>query len=97
LNNRYSWSDSFMTLKYITMKPDRDNIERAKKFLPMHPIILMRSECTEDYEGVKYAEDGDVRAVYVLRYDTPVEPGDEEMIRLWKRGEGELREGVTTL
>jgi hypothetical protein len=97
LNNRYSWSDSFMTLKYITMKPDRDNIERAKKFLPMHPIILIRSECTEDYEGVKYAEDGDVRAVYVLRYDTPVEPGDEEMIRLWKRGEGELREGVTTL
>src|SRR5210317_356042 len=89
---RYSWSDPFTTLKYITMKPDRENIERAKKFLSMHPVILMRSECTEDYEGVMYAEDGNYKAVYVLRYDTPVEPGDEEMIRLWKRGEGELRE-----
>jgi hypothetical protein len=94
---RYSWSDPFTTFKYITMKPDRENVECAKKFLPMHSVILMRSECTEDYEGVVYAEDGNYKAVYVLRYDTPVEPGDEEMIRLWKRGEGELREGVTTL
>ena len=97
LNPRYSWSDPFTTLKYITMKPDRENIERAKKFLPMHPVVLMRSECTEDYEGVRYMEDGDIKGIFMLRYDTLVEPGDEEMIRLWKRGEGELREGVTTL
>jgi hypothetical protein len=92
---RYSWSDPFNTLKYVTMEPDRENIERARKYLPMWNILLSKSKCTEDYEGVKYIEDGEHASIHLIRYDTLVEDGDDEMIRKWSRGEGPLREGVS--
>jgi hypothetical protein len=91
-NHRYVWSDPFNTKKYVSMKPDKENIERAKKYLPMWNVLLSKSECTEEYEGVKYIEDG-IRAS--IHYETLVEEGDDEMIRKWVIREGQLREGVS--
>lgn len=89
---RHNWSDPFNTQKSIFIKPHNGNVERAKKYLPMWNIVVSKEECTEEYEGVKYIEDGNHALIH---YESLVEEGDDEMIRMWAIGQGQLREGVS--
>lgn len=77
---RHNWSDPFSTQKYVSMKADRENIERAKKYLPMWNIVILGEENAN-------------RAT--IHYETLVEEGDDEMIRMWAIGQGQLRDGVS--